>query len=144
MPKIKNPRNDDHYDGNDEQIEDLKGALNTVVAAARNVIENWSQGDLAGAVNQLESAIEPHEGDAYEEKPVPVASVKTKANRTRLQELREDRDGFVMGCPSGKEIPDPAGWAREDPKEAAELERLEGAAPRRAQGPGRKQAITLG
>jgi hypothetical protein len=79
MPKIKNPRNDDHYKGNDEQIDDLKDALNTVVAAARNVIENWSTGDLAGAVNQLESAIEPHDGDPYEEMPTPAA--KTEASR---------------------------------------------------------------
>lgn len=59
MPR--NPLNDDHYTGNDQQIDDLKEALESIVMAAREVIDNWSKGDLAGAVNSLESAISPYE-----------------------------------------------------------------------------------
>lgn len=61
---MKNPLNDDEYTGNDEQIDDLKEALESVVSAAREVIDRWSQGDLAAAVNNLESAIQPYEQEA--------------------------------------------------------------------------------
>lgn len=44
----------------------------------------------------------------------------------RVDALREDRDGFVLGSPDGEETPDPEGWAEQNPDEAIELTTLEG------------------
>ena len=41
--------------GSDE-CDEFKDQLRDMVRAARNVVNNWSQGDLAGAVNELEAA----------------------------------------------------------------------------------------
>ena len=39
----------------------------------------------------------------------------------RVDELEEERDDNVLGCPDGSEIPDPIGWAKDNPEDAAEL-----------------------
>lgn len=43
----------------------------------------------------------------------------------RVEELREERDGFVIGHPNGHEEPAPEQWAEENEDEAEELETLE-------------------
>ena len=42
-----------------------------------------------------------------------------------LEELRAERDGFVLGAPDGTETPAPDQWAREFPESAARLAELE-------------------
>lgn len=37
MPKVKNPFNDDHYDGNDDQIDDLKDAVRALQATITRI-----------------------------------------------------------------------------------------------------------
>lgn len=44
----------------------------------------------------------------------------------RVEELREERDGFVIGHPNGVEEPAPEQWAEENQDEAEELATLEG------------------
>lgn len=60
---MRNPLNDDGYTSNDEQIADLKEALTSVVIAARGVIDNWSNNQLAQAVNNLDIETAPYVGD---------------------------------------------------------------------------------
>lgn len=43
----------------------------------------------------------------------------------RIEELRSDRDGWVLGAPDGSETPNPEGWADDEPDDAAELATLE-------------------
>jgi hypothetical protein len=43
----------------------------------------------------------------------------------RVDELREERDGWVLGAPDGTEIPNPAGWATDNTGDAEELSMLE-------------------
>lgn len=43
----------------------------------------------------------------------------------RVEELREERDTFVVGSPDGNEAEAPEQWAAENPEDAAELETLE-------------------
>ena len=43
----------------------------------------------------------------------------------RLDELREERDTFVVGSPDGNETAAPAQWAAENPEDAEELAELE-------------------
>lgn len=43
----------------------------------------------------------------------------------RLEELKDTRDGFVLGLDDGTEVPSPALWAEQNPDEAEELETLE-------------------
>lgn len=53
-----------------------------------------------------------------------VPSIHDAAREARIADLEQDRDGFVMGHPSGFEEPDPEGWARERPEMDAELDAL--------------------
>ena len=43
----------------------------------------------------------------------------------RVDELRSERDNFVLGAPDGSETPNPEGWAEENDDEAEELAMLE-------------------
>ena len=43
----------------------------------------------------------------------------------RIEELREERDGWVLGAPDGSETPNPEGWANDNTDDADELETLE-------------------
>lgn len=43
----------------------------------------------------------------------------------RIEELRGDRDGWVLGAPDGTETPNPEGWAEDEPDDAEELAALE-------------------
>ena len=49
---------DDNFDGDDLQMEELKRLLAKHHKAAKNVIAVWSEGDLAGAVRQLDKLVE--------------------------------------------------------------------------------------
>lgn len=44
---------------------------------------------------------------------------------TRVEELRDERDSFVIGAPDGTETEAPEQWAAENADEAAELAQLE-------------------
>lgn len=44
----------------------------------------------------------------------------------RVEELREERDGFVIGAPDGTETESPEEWAEQNPEDSEELETLEG------------------
>lgn len=43
----------------------------------------------------------------------------------RMDELRADRDGWVLGAPDGSETPNPDGWRTDEPDDAQELDDLE-------------------
>lgn len=43
----------------------------------------------------------------------------------RVEELREERDSWVLGAPDGTETPNPGGWAKDNPDEVEELAALE-------------------
>lgn len=43
----------------------------------------------------------------------------------RVDELRADRDGYVIGAPDGSETESPEGWREENPEDAEELDTLE-------------------
>lgn len=43
----------------------------------------------------------------------------------RLEELENDRDGFVIGAPDGTETPAPEQWASDNSDDAEELAKLE-------------------
>ena len=47
-----------------------------------------------------------------------------KTSTARIAELEAERDAFVIGAPDGTETPAPAEWARQNPKDAAELATL--------------------
>lgn len=60
--------------------------------------------------------------------PEPLAffdSSEWDESEDRLAELRADRDAWVIGAPDGTETPDPDGWERDNPDDAAELASLE-------------------
>ena len=59
------------------------------------------------------------EAEVTDSKSMPDITIE------RLKELQDARDNFVLGTPEGNEIPDPEGWLREYPEDAAELEYLE-------------------
>jgi hypothetical protein len=43
----------------------------------------------------------------------------------RIEELREERDSWVLGAPDGVETANPEGWRIDEPYDAAELDTLE-------------------
>ena len=43
----------------------------------------------------------------------------------RIEELEAERDEFVLGAPDGTETPNPEGWTRDRPEDAAELAALQ-------------------
>lgn len=51
-----------------------------------------------------------------------------------MDELRAERAAWVIGAPDGTETPDPEGWERDNPDDAAELARLEAAFPVNVEG----------
>lgn len=70
---------------------------------------------------------------AREQAAAQLASVRAMVaawgcDFARLEELRDERDAFVVGAPDGTETPAPEQWAEENPSDADELAELEKAA----------------
>lgn len=57
MPSGKHGRGDQFADYCATRLMDHVRETSAIVTAAREVIANWSSGDLAGAVNELESTL---------------------------------------------------------------------------------------
>lgn len=68
-----------------------------------------------------EDPFETFTGHGHGVEPIDVEEAPS-----RLEELRNERDSWVLGHPDGTESPDPAGWARDNPRDAVELAELEG------------------
>lgn len=100
MSKVKNPLNDDHYDGNDDQIDDLKDA----VWALQGTITQMSQ-TATGLLDKLAASSSQYPGSRL---------------ATAARKLREE---VKQAAEDSAKYPDPRDG--DDPWETGELGRDE-------------------